>query len=96
MPLEEKFHEITRDPQQPNNMHAGKVTVARKWSILIDKMDPGVNNQFTSYIVNGSDAMMLVSLPEIVILGTAADTMRQTIRPVRSTVVMQFWPELVQ
>jgi hypothetical protein len=96
MALGEEFHEITRDPQQPNTMNAGKITVSRKWNIPIDKIDPGVSNQFTFYIINESDTMVLVSLPETVTLETGADTTRQNIRLVRSTVVMQFWPQLVQ
>jgi len=96
MPLGEEFHKITRDPQQPNTMHAGKITVSRKCNVPIDKVDPGVNNQFTFYIVNESDAMVFVSLPETVTLETGADTTKQNIRLVRSTVLMQFWPELVQ
>ena len=94
--LGEEFHEITHDPQQPNTMQAGKVTVSRRWNIPIDKVDPGVNNQFTFYIINQSNTMVLVSLPEAVTLETGADSARQNIRLEHSTVVMQFWPELVQ
>jgi hypothetical protein len=94
--LEEEFREIIRDPKQPNTMQSGKTTITRKWPIGIDKVDPGVSNQFTFYIVNGSDDMVLVSLPETVTLETGADNLRQNIRLVRSTIVMQFWPELAQ
>lgn len=96
MPLVEVFREINRDPNEPNNMHAGKIKVSRQWPITIDKIDPGTSNAFTFYVYNTSDTMVIVSLTDSVTLQTGADDGRQTIRLVHSNVPMQFWPQQFQ
>jgi hypothetical protein len=76
-------------------MHAGKITVSRKWPIRIDKIDTGASNPFTFYILNSSDTMVLVSFPEIVNVQGSSGNMRQEIPLIHSpNGPMQFWPEM--
>lgn len=43
---------------------SGKETLVRPWVIKIPRLDPGPNNGFEFYIVNGTDQFLTVEFPE--------------------------------
>jgi hypothetical protein len=73
-------------------MREGKITLKRGWPINVNKIDAGVVNAFIFYVVNYSDEVALLSVPDTLTL-TMADEIVRRVRLVHSG-PMQFWPQL--
>ena len=52
MDLHVAFYEALADPDQPNVVRGGKVTVDRDWRVSIPKIDVGPDKRFVFYVWN--------------------------------------------
>lgn len=90
--LREVFIECIRDQTSPNQMHMGRITLRRGWRINIKKIDVGIANAFVFYTYNGSDKVVILSIPDAMTVTMPNNTV-QSVRLVHSG-PMQLWPQL--
>ena len=84
------FREVVQD-QQLGTLKSGKVTLARDYSIQVNRID-GSNGAFLFYVANHSPQFVQVTLPKSAVFQVPGIEQQQTTRIIQPRIIMNFLP----